>query len=397
MTDLPAPSRLSGADVLRVGVVGMRTRPLRAALSALGIAIGIAAMVAVVGISDSSRQSLLDRLDALGTNLLRVAPGQTVFGDQTELPDSAVAMVRRIGSVQTVSATGSTNATVLRSDRVSPDETGGIAVVASRLDLLGTIGGRMHSGSYLTAATGRYPATVLGAIAAQRLGIDRVGGRVWLGSRWFTVVGILDEVPLAPEIDRSALVGWTTAAHYLGFDGHPSTIYERSSEETVADVEAVLAPTAYPQDPSAVNVSRPSDVLAARAVAKNTYTALFLGLGAVALLVGAIGVANTMVISVLERRREIGLRRAIGANRGQIRTQFLAESVLLSAFGGALGAVLGIAGTTAYAASQGWPTVLPAVAVAGGIGASVLVGAVAGMYPAVRASRLTPTEALAAP
>lgn len=394
---LPAPTRLNAVDVLRVGVVGMRTRPLRATLSALGIAIGIAAMVAVVGISDSSRQSLIDQLNALGTNLLRVAPGQDVFGNQIELPDSAVAMVRRIGPVQTVSATGLTDADVFRSDRVSPDETGGLSVVASRLDLLGTIGGRLHAGAFLNTATQRYPSVVLGAVAAQRLGIDRPDGQVWLGNRWFTVVGILDEVPLAPEIDRTALVGWSAAHTYLGFDGHPTTIYERSTEDSVTDVQNVLAQTAYPQDPTSVEVSRPSDALAARTAAKDTYTALFLGLGAVALLVGAIGVANTMVISVLERRREIGLRRAIGASRGQIRLQFLTESVLLSAFGGGFGALLGIAGTTAYAASQGWPSVLPVAAVVGGIGASVVVGAVAGMYPAVRASRLTPTAALASP
>lgn len=394
---LPAPSRLNAADVVRVGVVGVHTRPLRAALSALGIAIGIAAMVAVVGISDSSRQSLIDRLNALGTNLLRVAPGQDVFGEQTELPKSAVAMVRRIGPVETATATGLTSANVFRSDRISPDETDGISVMASRLDLLATIGGRVQTGAFLSTATDRYPAAVLGAITAQRLGIDRPGGQVWLGNRWFTVVGILDEVPLAPEVDRSALVGWPAARAYLDFDGHPTTIYERSTADSVGDVENVLAQTAYPQNPSSVQVSRPSDALAARTVAKNTYTALFLGLGAVALLVGAIGVANTMVISVLERRREIGLRRAIGASRGQIRLQFLTESILLSAAGGGFGALLGIAATTAYAASQGWPSVLPVGAIAAGIGASVAVGAIAGMYPAVRASRLTPTAALATP
>lgn len=395
--NLPTPSRLTTFDVLRVGVVGMRTRPLRAALSALGIAIGIAAMVAVVGISDSSRQSLIDRLNALGTNLLRVAPGQDVFGNQIELPDSAVAMVGRIGPVQRVSATGLTAANVFRTDRVSSDETGGLSVVATRLDLLPTIGGQVRSGAFLNAATERYPVVVLGAIAAQRLGIDRPAGQVWLDNRWFAVAGILDEVPLAPEIDRSVLVGWAAARAYLDFAGHPTTIYERSTEDSVADVQNLLAQTAYPQDPTSVEVSRPSDALAARTVAKNTYTALFLGLGAVALLVGAIGVANTMVISVLERRREIGLRRAIGAGRGQIRLQFLTESVLLSTFGGAFGAILGVAATTGYAASQGWPSVLPGNAVAAGIAASVAVGAIAGMYPAARASRLTPTAALATP
>ncbi|RZT81621.1 putative ABC transport system permease protein [Micromonospora violae] len=393
------PARLGPADVLRVGGVGLRTRPLRAFLSALGIAIGIAAMIAVVGISSSSRAELDRALDALGTNLLTVEPGNTLFGADAQLPEESIAMIGRIGPVTEVSATGQvSDAKVYRSDRIPAAETGGIATRAARLDLLGTVGAEVATGTWLNEATARYPAVVLGATAAQRLGITTADPRVqvWLGGRPFTVVGILAATPLAPELDTSALVGWPAATEYLGFDGHPTTVYTRAQESQVEAVRSVLGATTNPAAPNEVEVSRPSDALAAAEATDDAFTGLLLGLGAVALLVGGVGVANTMVISVLERRAEIGLRRSLGATRGQVRTQFLAESLLLSALGGIGGVVLGILVTSGYALSQNWPTVVPAWAMLGGVGATLVIGGFAGLYPAVRAARLAPTEALAA-
>ncbi|MCX5068148.1 ABC transporter permease [Micromonospora lupini] len=393
------PARLRPADVLRVGGVGLRTRPLRAFLSALGIAIGIAAMIAVVGISSSSRAELDRALDALGTNLLTVEPGDTLFGADAQLPGDSIAMIGRIGPVTQVTATGRVpDAKVYRTDRIPAAETGGIATRAARLDLLDAVGAEVADGTWLNEATARYPAVVLGATAAQRLGITTAGSqvRVWLGGRWFTVVGVLGAVPLAPELDASALVGWSAASDYLGFDGHPTTVYTRAQESQVEAVRSVLGATANPEAPNEVEVSRPSDALAAAEATDDAFTGLLLGLGAVALLVGGVGVANTMVISVLERRAEIGLRRALGATRGQVRTQFLAESLLLSAFGGIGGVLLGIVVTSGYALSQGWPIVVPAWAMLGGVGATLVIGGFAGLYPAVRAARLAPTEALAA-
>ena len=388
------PARLRPADLLRLGGSGLRARPLRAVLSALGIAIGIAAMTAVVGISSSRRADLDRALAALGTNLLTVAPGNTMFGEAATLPDTAVAMVKRIGPVQSATATGAVADTnVYRTDKIRPAETSGLGVLAARLDLLRTVGAALSSGSWLNAATARYPAVVLGATAARRLG---TGPAVYLGGRWFTVVGVLKPVPLAPELDTAALVGWPAAQTYLGFDGHPTTVYTRTADAQVEAVRAVLAATANPSAPNEVKVSRPSDALPARRATDKTFTALLLGLGAVALLVGGIGVANTMVISVLERRAEIGLRRSLGATRGQIRTQFVAESLLLSLLGGLGGVLLGFAVTGLYAVTQQWPAVVPVWALAGGVVATVLIGAVAGLYPAIRAARLAPTEALAA-
>lgn len=391
------PARLRPADVLRVGAAGLRARPLRVLLSALGIAIGIAAMVAVVGISTSSREDLARTLDRLGTNLLTVSPGQSFFGDASHLPDEALAMIARIAPVTSVTAIGRvSDARVYRSDRIPAGQSGGIGVYAARLDLLPTVGAGIVSGTWLNEATAAYPAVVLGSTAAARLGVDAAGPaqQVYLGGRYFTVVGLLGPVALATELDTAALIGWPVAQRLLDFDGYPSTVYTRTREDQVAAVQAVLAATANPENPNEVTVSRPSDALAAKQATDKTFTALLLGLGAVALLVGGVGVANTMVISVLERRAEIGLRRSLGATRGQIGLQFLVESQLLSALGGVSGVVLGIVVTAGYAATQGWPSVVPAWASLGAAAATLLIGAVAGLYPAVRASRLSPTEAL---
>jgi putative ABC transport system permease protein len=392
---LPRAARLRATDLIGVGLLGLRSRPLRAALSALGIAIGIAAMVGVLGIGAASQAELVNKIAGLGTNLLTVGPGQNLFGRNTPLPVDAVAMVERIGPVRSASATGTVQGvTVRRTDKVDPRQSQGIEVDAARLDLLHTLDGKLGAGSWLNPATERYPAVVLGATAARLLGVGRPGQQVFIAGQWFTVTGVLRPLELAPEIDTSALVGWDVATGRLGFDGHPTRIYTRSADESVAAVRALLARTANPQDPDAVAVSRPSDALTAQLAAKHTFGRLLLGLGAVSLLVGGVGVANTMIISVLERRPEIGLRRALGARRRQILTQFLTEAVALSALGGLAGAAIGLAVVSVYARYQGWPLVIPATAIAGGVAASVTIGALAGLYPAIRAGRLPPTEAL---
>ena len=237
---------------------------------------------------------------------------------------------------------------------------------------------------------------MLGAAAAQRLGIDRVwpGERIWVGSQWFYVTGILKPAVLAPDIDSSVLVGYPAAKKYLHYAGRPTTIYVRATDSAVTRVDNLLAAQAFPQNPQEVNVSQPSAALTAQADAQGAFNVLFLGLGAVALLVGAVGVANIMVISVLERRSEIGLRRALGATKGHIRVQFLSEAILLALIGGIAGVLIGGIATAIYATSKHWAIVIPPLAWAGGLGAALLIGAAAGLLPALRAARLSPTQAL---
>jgi putative ABC transport system permease protein len=388
--------RLGPGDLARVASVGLRTRRVRAALSALGIAIGVAAIVAVLGLSSSSQAGLLTEIDKLGTNLLTVTNGQTLFGQTAELPLAARKMIARIGPVTEVQETGSTSAQAYRSPLIPSINTNALSVQAATLGLPASVGTTVIAGHYLNQATAHFPVAVLGAAAAQRLGIDRIfpGERIWLDGQWFYVVGILAPALLAPEIDDSVLVGFAAAERFLGFDGHPTTIYVRSVTSAVSAVQSVLAATANPESPNEVNVSQPSAALTARAEAQSALNSLFLGLGAVSLLVGAVGVGNIMLIGVLERRSEIGLRRSLGATKGQIRTQFLSEAILLALLGGIVGVAAGALSTAIYAQTKHWVVVIPATAWAGGLAAALVIGAIAGMLPAIRAARMSPTEAL---
>jgi len=393
----PRAARLQPGDLAGLASVGLRTRKLRAALSALGIAIGVAAIVAVLGLASSSQAGLLAEISRLGTNLLTVANGQTFTGATAELPVAAPRMIARLPGVTAVQETGTVSGVnAYRSPHIPSIHTNALSVDASTLGLPGVLGTSLAQGRYLNAATAREPAAVLGAAAAQRLGIDRIwpGERIWAGGMWFYVTGILRPAALAPEIDTAILVGFPAAGNYLHFDGHPSKVYLRAANSKVTTVDNLLGAQADPENPSEVSVSQPSDALTAQADAAGAFDTLFLGLGAVALLVGAVGVANIMVISVLERRQEIGLRRALGATRGQIRTQFLAEAILLALAGGAAGVITGAVSTAVYAHAKGWAIVIPPEAWAGGLGAALLIGALAGLLPAIRAARLSPTEAL---
>ncbi|GGM23685.1 hypothetical protein GCM10010129_80120 [Streptomyces fumigatiscleroticus] len=287
-----------------------------------------------------------------------------------------------------------------RSDRTDPDDGLGLTVLASGDGLLPVVNGRVRAGRFLDAATGRLPTAVLGHEAASRLGVTslvpaRQAPQILVGNEWFTVIGILDPLPLAPDLDRSVLVGWEAAEKTLAFDGHPTVVHVKAREDAVEAVSSVLPATLYPELPGLVQVSRPSDALAVKRATNSAFSSLFLGLAGVALLVGGIGVANTMYISVLERRKEIGVRRALGANRGQIRGQFLTESVVLSLLGGVTGTVIGVLATAGHAVYEGWQPVIPLTVLGAEAGGAVVIGMVAGVYPSIRAARLTPTEALA--
>ncbi|MEM7143037.1 MAG: ABC transporter permease [Actinomycetota bacterium] len=395
MSRLPN-SRLRTADVLRVGSSGLRTRKVRTALSALGVTIGIAAMVGVLGLSESSRADLRNQIEALGTNLLTASPVQGFGGGDGTLPADSVPKVARIGPVTEVADVVEIDQTVLRNDVMNPNQTGGLTAVATDLALLDTLNSELAAGVWLNDASENFTNVVLGSVSAERLGITDVGDglQILIGEEWFTVVGILEPFPLAADLDRSVLIGKTAAATVFETELNPSIIYLRTDSGQIDAVRSVLASTVDPAEPDEVSVSRPSDILEAEEAADEAFTSLFLGLGAVALLVGGIGIANVMVIAVIERRNEIGLRRALGGTRAHIRRQFLTEALLLSGLGGATGVALGAAVTAGYARVQEWDVVIPVEAAVGGFAAAIAIGAVAGLYPAMRAARLAPTEAL---
>ena len=388
-------SVLRWADVARLGVSGLAARPTRAVLSALGIAIGIAAMIAVVGISTSSQAKLQATLDELGTNLLVAGTGQSFFGDDVELPLSAAASTRRVPGVEGAAATGTLDGVgAYRSAAVPAGRTNGLSVATTTLDLLDVLGAHVAEGTWLTDGTAEHPVVVLGDEAARRLGVTGVGAHVIVGDVVHVVAGVLEPVALAPEVDASVLVGEGDAAALQGEPVPPTSVYVRATEDDVEGVRELIARTVSPSAPNEVSVSRPSDALAAEQAAEQAFTGLLVGLGSVALLVGGIGVANTMVISVLERRREIGLRRALGAARRHVRRQFLVEALFLSLLGGVGGVVLGVGVTGVFAVVNGWPLAVPPLVLAGGLVATLVIGALAGAWPAMRAARIPPTEAL---
>jgi putative ABC transport system permease protein len=391
-----APSRLRTSDVFGVAIDGLRHRKMRTALSALGITIGIAAMVAVLGLSESSRADLSHQIEALGTNLLTVEPATGFGAGDGALPEEAVAKISRIGPVEVVADIVALEQLPLRNDVMSDNETKGLTAIAADVDLLGTLRGTVAAGAWLDDATAATPTVVLGSVAAERLAISSVddGPMISIGGEWFTVIGILDPIPLNEALDRSVLIGKQAAATIFEVELNPTMIYLRTDPGQIDAVRGVLSATADPQSPDEVSISRPTDVLEAQDAADSAFTSLFLGLGAVALLVGGIGIANVMVIAVIERRNEIGLRRALGGTRAHVRRQFLTESLLLSSIGGAAGVSLGAAVTAVYANIEGWTVVIPPVAIVGGFVAAIAIGAIAGLYPAMRAARLAPTEAL---
>jgi putative ABC transport system permease protein len=390
-----SPSRLRLTDIARLGGTGLRTRPLRTALAALGIAIGVAAMVAIVGISSSSAAEVNQRLDDLGPNLLRVTGAVTPGGVTVPLPATAEPAVARIGPVVSAAQTGFLRVSVYRNDHIPSGETGSITVAAADQSLLSTLHATVAFGSWFTAPSAAFPAVVLGAAAAQHLGIDRLGTDVWVGTELATVVGVLNPVTLAPEIDTTAFVGWPAARRYWNFSGHPTTVYARVVQSELGAVDAIVPRSISPASPGDVEVTVPSDAIAAREAATSALDGLLIGLVGVALIIGGIGIANTMIVSVLERRPEIGLRRSLGATRGQIRSQFVGEAFLLSLIGGVVGALCGTVVTGVYATAKGWPVTVPWWISMGGLGVTAVIGAMSGLYPAVRASRISPTTALA--
>ncbi|MGF1597250.1 MAG: ABC transporter permease [Acidimicrobiales bacterium] len=392
-------ARMRTADLFRTALDGLRAKSLRTFLTAVGIAAGIGSMVSVIGISSSSRADVVAQIDRLGTNLLAVqATPSLVPGRDDGLPPNSVERLRRIPATEHAAALTPLDVGVTRNDLLAPGRNGGVTVAATEPELVDTLSAAIADGRFISAGDTGLPLTVLGAEAARRLGIDGSGGRraVVIGGHRFAVVGVLETLPLNPDVDRMVLVGTGVAGLLFGTDPAPETVYVRVDPASVAAVAGVAARTADPADPDGVAVSRPSEALEVQAAIDDALANLLIGLGAVALLVGAIGIANVMVIAVVERRVEIGVRRALGATRRHIAVQFVAESAALAALGGVIGIGLGAAVTIGYSTYRGWPIDVPVDGLGLSAVGALVLGAVAGTYPAARASRLDPAEAVRA-
>ena len=390
--------RLSIGDSIRTALIGPRSRKMRTALSALGVAVGIAALTAITGIAASNQAQLLAELDELGANMIMVQPGYGPDSKPVALPDTAAGMIERVKGVEQVGVLEKVpdGTGVYRNDLMPKSQGNGLTAYAASPEFLSSVEGSVAKGSWFDETDRSLPVTVLGAAAAARMGITETGVRVWIGERWYTVIGILDSAGLAESIDASAFLGDRWAAEHVSAKGDDTiaSIYVRMADGGTGEkVREAIARAANPGSPY-VQVTGLGDLAGARETADDSLSGLAVGLAAIALLVGGIGIANTMVVAVLERRGEIGLRRALGARPGQIAGQFVAEAIVLGGLGGIAGVVCGALAVVAYAAIQGQSATIPVLVLVGGPIVALAVGVIAGLYPAVSAARLSPTTAL---
>lgn len=391
-------TRLSCRDGLDLALLGTRSRPTRAALSALGVAIGVASLVAITGATDSQQAQIRAELDAMGASMLTVQPGSDGAGGTIALPATAPEMIGRIGPVQrTATVRQVPDAVVFRSDLVPVTQTAGLGVAVTEDDLPAVLDVPVAWGRWFDDASRTLPTAVLGATAAERLGITAANAaraRVLVDGRWFGVLGVLDHAGLAAAVDSSVFVGDRWYADQAPREPAISVIYARAASGTVDQVRSVLAATANPASPSGVVVGTLAELAAAQETADQAMSSLVLALSGICLLVGGVGIANTMVVAVMERRGEIGLRRALGARTGQVTWQFLAEAVVLAVLGGLAGTLLGVLVVVGLTTGTGSVLALRPTVLATGPVVAVVVGALAGLYPASRAARQPPTAAL---
>ncbi|MDR1187919.1 MAG: ABC transporter permease [Bifidobacteriaceae bacterium] len=391
--------RMSVRDVFATALLGPRTRLVRTGLSALGIAIGIAALVALQGIPATVRAEMKAEMDRQGANLLVVYPGGAdpwdMSAEKTPLPETAPEMIARISPVQHVLARRDlVDVGVYRNNFIPAGQSGSISAAMADGDLLGALNVELADGAWFDAASRALPTVVLGDGAARRLGVTP-GERIWIDRHWWAVIGVLNRLDLAPEMDSTAFL----APEYAGAM-YPETpiasIYVASEPGQSAAVRRVIPETTNPADPEGVDVTSLSEYYEAGEMLDTMLIYLSLGLGGLSLLIGGIGIANTMVVAVMERRGEVGLRRAMGARSGQIALQFVLEAGVIGLIGGIFGVGIGAYATYIYAALSSSVFAVPWWIVGAGPVLSIVIGAIAGLYPSLKAARLSPTVALRA-
>jgi putative ABC transport system permease protein len=411
-------SGLKGRDTARTALEAIRSHRMRSGLTMIGILIGIAAVTVTVGLGQGAQQQVRDQIDALGSNLLIVAPGSST---------TSTGFRGGRGSATTLTRA---DATTLASKDVAPDVSGVAAVSGGSQNLtagsttwtspvygtspswLSVRDRKLTEGRFITAAdvTDANSVIVLGPDTASELfsGRDPVGQSVSIAGSTFTVIGVLDPMgsTSATSEDDVVIMPSSTYATRVAAGsarGSVSTIYVQAASRAqlsaaYQEVAAALATNhgVTAADADFTITTQQSLVTAANATNK-TLTVMLAGIAAISLLVGGIGVMNIMLVSVTERTKEIGLRKSLGATPRAIRTQFLTEAGTLGLTGGALGLALGLGLAGALPRMLDQPvTVSPSVAM-GSLAVSLAIGAVAGVYPAARAAQLTPIDALRTP
>lgn len=387
-------------DVVSQAVRGLTSRKLRTALTALGISIGIASLISIQGITEANQADARAEIDALGSDFLFITPGTGVT-EEAELLSYAPAMLdTHLSPVEYVAALYPVDARARRNALIPEVQTGGVtvsAVTAADLDLLEPVNGSVAFGRFHDPTSVEVPAVVLGSLAAERLGIRHLTGHptINISGADFSVIGVLNEFEtLNTDLNRTAIIGLTVATKLFETPDTPGAIYAQVRPELLDDVRELIPAQANPAAPGEVAVSRPTEALEIREVIDETFARILQALAIIVLAVGGIGIANIMVISVIERRGEIGLRRSLGATRKHIASQFIIESTVLSLLGGLLGVAIGVSIVVGYARYKDFEIIIPWFWLSIGVGAAFALGALAGLYPAWRASRLDPAEAV---
>ena len=393
-------SRLRAIDVVAQAVRGLTSRKLRTALTALGISIGIASLISIQGITEANQAAARAEIDALGSDFLFITPGTGITEEAELLPYAPATLDSHISDLEYVAALYPVDARARRNELIPEAQTGGVtisAITSADLDLLEPVNGSVQFGRFHDPTSVEVPAVVLGSLAAERLGIRHLTGHptINISGTNFSVIGVLDEFEiLNTDLNRTAIIGLNVAANLFETPDNPGAIYAQVQPEQLDDVRELIPAQANPFAPGEVAVSRPTEALEIREVIDETFARILQSLALIVLAVGGIGIANIMVISVIERRGEIGLRRSLGATRKHIASQFIIESTVLSLLGGVLGVAIGVAIVIGYAQYKDFDLIIPWFWLTIGVGAAFVLGALAGLYPAWRASRLDPAEAV---
>ncbi len=391
-------------DLLGTATAGLWARPSRTLLILLGPIIGVGAIVSAIGLTESAKGDIRATLDDLGTNLVTVQASSGFQGQQglPRLPEEAAERLKRIPLLES-----SAVVTELPGHQVLPhqaaEEAFEVLPVSLRVadeDLPGVLEVDMAWGRWLNGWDDRsgHRTVILGADTAEQFAVLPGETRtILIDGRKYGVAGVLDEVVLVPAYNLSVFISQTAAEDDFGDDGGPTEAVLRVAEgTTLRESDADFLNTAITYggpggiDPPTV----PTDELEATAAVDETLRSVVLLMGGLALLVGGLGIANVMSISVLQRSAEIGIRRAVGHTRARIAAQFLSEAAAVGVLGGLLGSAVGAAVVAIGADFQDWTIVLPLAVLAGAAGLSVLVALVAGLIPALKAARLEPLETL---